>query len=393
MVNKLQNTILITCAKFTGNIIAREVESHGFKVAGINTYNIETRGSIQDTYKLNYVLRTAHRVLFRIGQFKASNVRQLTRNVKNIDWEKYIPVNGYFTIASSVNHPQIRDTRYANLVVKDAIADRFNEKYGSRPDSGSSKDKCSVFYHWDEGNCEVFLDTTGNSLSRHGYRMNPWKAPMMESLAVAVIQETRWDGVSHFINPMCGSGTLAIEAALIGSGIFPGQYRSNYSFMHLRNFDDVAWHKIKSYYESKIPDNLTFKIIATDISRRAIEASRLNAEEAGIEHLITFKPCSFTETEIPDGKGIVIMNPEYGERMGEVENLTDTYREVGDFFKNRCSGYTGYIFTGNQKLAKNVGLRTSRKIPFMNGNIECRLLEYELYAGSKKIKKDTEDPE
>ncbi len=216
MANSSQNKILVTCARFTGHIVAREIESHGFKISQINMYNVETKGDFLDTYKLNFLLRTAHRVLFRIDEFKASNVRQLTKNIKNIEWENYIPVAGFFTIASSVTHPQIRDTRYANLVVKDAIVDRFSEKYGSRPDSGSSKAHCSVFYHWNEGNCEVFLDTTGDSLSKHGYRVNPWKAPMMESLAAAVIQETIWEGASHFINPMCGSGTVLKMAKQLG---------------------------------------------------------------------------------------------------------------------------------------------------------------------------------
>jgi len=389
-----KNKILITCAMYTGDILADELKTHGFHVPQISTFHVETEGSIQDSYRLNYVLRTGHRVLFRIGEFRASNVRQLVRNIGNIEWENYIPLDGYFTVSSAVNHPQIRDTRYANLIVKDAIVDRFSNKYGSRPDSGNSKDDCSVFYHWNDGECHVFMDTSGNSLSKHGYRMNPWKAPMMESLAAAVIHESGWDGASHFINPMCGSGTLAIEAALMSCGIYPGAFRSNYSFLHQKDFDDLAWHKVRKEFSSGKVDKLPFRIIASDISKRAIEAARMNAREAGVEHLITFKARPFAKTEIPEGGGIVIMNPEYGERLGEVEKLVDTYRELGDFFKNRCSGYTGYIFTGNQKLAKNVGLRTSRRIPFMNGNIECRLLEYELYSGSKKAKKtNTEDTE
>ena len=391
LTSKSQSTILITCAKFTGNVLAREIKLHGFKVDEVNTYNVKTKGNIQDTYKLNYVLRTAHRVLLRIDSFRASNIRQLIRNIKQIDWENYIPLNGYFTVASSVSHPQIRDSRYANLIVKDAIADRFNKKFGSRPDSGSRKEECSIFYYWNEGNCEIYLDTTGISLSKHGYRINPWKAPLMESLAAALITETRWDRNTNFINPMCGSGTLAIEAALMATGVFPGQFRSNYSFMHLKEFDDVAWHKIRSEYEIVIPDSIPFKIIASDISPRAIEAAEMNAEEAGVKHLISFQISPYDKAEIPEGNGVVIMNPEYGERLGEIDRLTDIYKGMGDFLKNNCSGYSGYIFTGNLKLAKNIGLRTSRKIPFLNGNIECRLLEYELYSGSKKVKKDTKD--
>ena len=350
----------------------------------IDTYHVETSGSIQDTYKLNYLLRTAHRVLFGIAVFQAPDIPQLIRQIKKIAWEDYIPLNGYFSISSSVYHPRIRDSRYANLIVKDAIADRFNEKYAIRPDSGNRKDKCTIFYYWNESKCAVFLDTTGVSLSRHGYRLNPWKAPMMESLAACVIYAAGWDGKSHFVNPMCGSGTLAIEAALMATDIYPGKFRTNYSFIHFKNFDDIAWYTIRSNFDREPISSIPAEIVVTDIDKKAVDSARINAREAGVEHLITFKVCPFSETPIPTGDGIIIVNPEYGERMGEIEKLGETYSAIGDFFKQKGKGYTGYIFTGNMDLAKKVGLRTSRKISFLNGNIGCRLLEYELYLGTRK---------
>jgi putative N6-adenine-specific DNA methylase len=214
--------------------------------------------------------------------------------------------------------------------------------------------------------------------------MIPLKAPMQETLSAAVVLATGWSGGRNFINPMCGSGTLAIEAALITLGRAPGLLRNNYGFMHLKGFDDSSWKALRRKIRAEAKDQLNGRIIATDISQQAIEAGKKNAMTAGVERFIEFGVCDFSETPVPGGGGMVILNPEYGERMGEIEKLTGIYRGIGDFFKKKCNGYTGYVFTGNLDLAKKVGLRTKRRILFYNGPIECRLLEYDLYEGSRK---------
>jgi putative N6-adenine-specific DNA methylase len=207
---------------------------------------------------------------------------------------------------------------------------------------------------------------------------------MQETLGAAIILATGWKGNGNFVNPMCGSGTLAIEAALIALERAPGSVRSNYGFMHLKGFDESSWKALRREIRAEAGDRLNGRIIATDISPQAVEAAKKNAMTAGVERFIEFGVCDFSETPIPEGGGVVILNPEYGERMGEIEALKDIYRKVGDFFKKKCNGYTGYVFTGNLDLAKKVGLRTNRRITFFNGPIECRLLEYDLYEGSRK---------
>ena len=278
---------------------------------------------------------------------------------------------------------------YANLKVKDAIVDRISEATGSRPDSGKEKDKVVVQFYWKDDFCRLYLNTSGKKLSDRGYRKMPHQAPLRESLAAAIIMATGYDGSMPLVCPMCGSGTLAIEAALIASKRAPGLLRSNYGFMHLKYFDEQKWRQMRTdaLKKSKARGGKSTvkpaRIIATDIDVEAVEAARKNAMTAGVSHLIDFDVCDFAETVIPPGPGIIVMNPEYGLRLGEIEKLNDTYKRIGDFFKQKCAGYTGYIFTGNPALSKKVGLRTSRRIEFYNANIECRLLKYELYAGTK----------
>jgi len=269
---------------------------------------------------------------------------------------------------------------------KDAIVDRIKEKCGQRPDSGPDQDKTVVNLYWKDGVCSLYLDTSGEPLSRRGYRKIPMGAPMQETLAAAVIIATGWKGNSHFVNPMCGSGTLAIEAALAALNRPPGLLRDNFGFMHLKGFKEAFWNDLRTRARKEAKKSLECRIIATDIKREAVEAARKNAATAGVEHLIEFSSCDYSETTIPEGEGIVILNPEYGERMGKIQELEGVYRGIGDFFKQKCKGLKGYLFTGNLDLAKKIGLRAKRRIPFFNGGIECRLLEYELYEGSRKHK-------
>jgi 23S rRNA G2445 N2-methylase RlmL len=241
-----------------------------------------------------------------------------------------------------------------------------------------------VNLYWKDDHCAVYFDTSGEPLSRRGYRKIPMKAPMQETLAAAVIMASGWNGSSHFINPMCGSGTLAIEAAFLALNRASGLLRNNFGFMHIKGFNELLWNDLRAEAKRESKKTIGCKIIATDIGRDVVEAAKKNAATAGVEHLIEFAVCDYSETSVPDGGGIIILNPEYGQRLGQLSQLEDVYRGIGDFFKQKGAGYTGYIFTGNLDLAKKVGLRAKRRIPFFNGGIECRLLEYELYGGSRK---------
>ncbi len=381
-----KSRILVTCAKGITPFLREEILRLGFPVLAETIAGIATEGTMDDTLRLNLFLRTGHRVLFLIKEFTAHNADDLYNSLSEIPWEEYIDEDGYVCITSSVDNPSIRDSRYANVKCKDAIVDRIREKCGQRPDSGPEKDRVVVNLYWKGDICSVYFDTSGEPLCRRGYRNIPMTAPMQETLAAAVIMAAGWKGAGNFINPMCGSGTLAIEAALIALNRASGLLRNNFGFMHLKGFNGSLWNELRAQAKRESKRTVNCRIIAGDINKEAIEAAKKNAAAAGVDHLIEFFVCDYSETIIPEGGGVVMLNPEYGERMGKLRELESVYKGVGDFFKQKCGGYTGYIFTGNFELAKKVGLKAKRRIPFFNGGIECRLLEYELYEGSRRNK-------
>lgn len=376
--------IVITCHKWLSASLEKEVLALGFSPDRVFLTGIELTGTIQDCIRLNLNLRCASQVMFSIKSFLCNDPDELHRIASSIHWEKIIPRNGYFSVTSNVFHPTIQTNLFANLRVKDAIVDRMRFSNNLRPTTGSDLIGAVVYLFWKHEEAEIFLDTSGETLAKHGYRKLPGTAPMLEALAAATILSTKWNRKDVFVNPMCGSGTLAIEAALIATNRMPGLLRTNYAFMHLLGYEREMYEKEKNLLNEKITEATELKIIASDVSEKAIKIARINAEVAEVDHLIEFQVCDFEDTHIPEGNGIVMFNPEYGERLGDEIELQQTYSRMGDFMKNNCKGKLGYVFTGNLDLAKSIRLKPSRRIEFMNAKIECRLLEYELYAGTRR---------
>ncbi|MBS1757789.1 MAG: class I SAM-dependent RNA methyltransferase [Bacteroidetes bacterium] len=376
--------IIVTCSNRLSAYLQQEIVELGYKPVRVFKTGVELQGKLADCIRLNLNLRCASQVLYSLQEFKAYNAEELYKKLITIEWENILPGDGYFSISSNVSNDTITNNLFANVKVKDAIADRCREKTGSRPNSGPGLHGAVIHLYWKEDIAEIFLDTSGETLSKHGYRKIPGKAPMLESLAAATLLATKWDKKSPFVNPMCGSGTVAIEAALMATGRRPGLYRSNYAFMHLREYDEGLYEKEFNLLQEKVIAVPGLNIIATDISEDAINISKVNAGIAGVEELIDFSVCDFAETHIPQKEGgVIYFNPEYGDRLGVEEALQGTYKRMGDFLKQQCKGYFGYIFTGNLELAKKIGLKPGRRIEFFTSKIDCRLLEYELYAGSR----------
>jgi len=376
--------IFITSPPTISPVLGEELKQMGYENLQIEKKGVHLKGTFLDTMKMNLNLRTANRVLFKIKDLKIKSAKELYTQAKDIPWENYLDTKGYFSVQSSVRNEQIRDNRFANLNLKDAIVDRMVDKTGRRPNTGPDYSKAVIFLFWYENDATIYYDTSGETISRRFYRKNPWKAPMNEALAAATILKSNWDKEQPFVNPMCGSGTLAIEAAMISMNKPAGIDRQNFSFMHCKMYDSRVWRMLRNEAISKTKRTPSALIVATDRSTGAIEALKENAKNAQVLKFLNIQKCDFKETTIPEKKGVIFMNPEYGERLGEVSHLKEVYEEIGDFYKKSCQGYTGYIFTGNMDLAKSVGLATSRKTPFLSGKIDCRLLEYELYSGTRR---------
>lgn len=378
--------ITVTCNKRLAPYLEQEVKELGFETEDTFITGVHLKGTLNDCIKLNLNLRCASQVLYSLKQFEAYNADDIYNNLADYAWEKLLPADGYFSVTSNVMNETINNSMFANLRVKDAIVDRMREKTGKRPNTGAELSGAVIHLFWKNETAEVFIDTSGDSLARHGYRKIPGRAPMLEALASAAIMATRWDRNSPFVNPMCGSGTVAIEAALIATNTRPGLFRLNYAFMHLTGYDHEIYLKEMELLDSQIKEVAGLRIIATDYSEVAIANAKKNAVAAGVADMIEFKICDFEATDVPEGgKGVMFMNPEYGERLGTESELEATYKRIGDFMKKKCGGYFGYIFTGNLDLAKKIGLKAKRRIEFYTSIIDCRMMEFELYEGSRRM--------
>ncbi|WP_276370296.1 class I SAM-dependent RNA methyltransferase [Chryseolinea sp. H1M3-3] len=379
-----RSRIIITCSKRLSPFLEQEVKELGFELESVFATGVELFGTVNDCIRLNLNLRCASQVHYSLLEFPAKNPDELYRTLSDYAWENILAKDGYFSVTCNVDHPTINNTMFLNVKVKDAIVDRIRNKTSQRPNSGSDLSGAVVYLFWKDDRAEVFVDTSGETLSKHGYRKIPGKAPMLEALATGTLLATKWDRKSPFVNPMCGSGTLAIEAALMATNRRPGLLRNNYSYMHFLGYDESVHNMELARLKDQVKEVPGLVIVASDNREDAISISKVNAGIAGVEHLIRFQVCDFEQTEMPDEPGVIYFNPEYGERMGEISALETTYARVGDFLKKKCQGYMGYVFTANLELAKKIGLKASRRVEFYTAKLDCRLLEYEMYSGTRR---------
>jgi putative N6-adenine-specific DNA methylase len=377
--------VLVTCPKALPPFLAQEMAALGLSGREL-TAGVLAEGDMADCMRLNLHLRTGHRVLYELARLTAPDPNALAEELGRLPWEDIIPADGHVTVDSSVANEHVRDSRFANQKAKDAIVDRILSRKGRRPDSGPDPIGAAVFLHWRDDAATVYIDTTGAPLARRGYRKMPHKAPLQETLAAGIVLATNFvEGGGHFLSPMCGSGTLAIEAALVALNRAPGLLRQGFAFEHLLGFDAARYAELRREANQAAKKQYPGRIIASDIDPEAVAAARQNARTAGVEERIEFQVADFRESLVPEeGVGVCVLNPEYGARLGDTPRLEPLYAAIGDFFKQRLSGWRGFVFTGNPELAKRVGLKPRRRTPFFNAKIECRLLEYELYQGTRR---------
>ena len=389
--------IIISCAKELSRWTEVEVRDLGYTPIEVTENTVVVRGAMRDVMKLNLKLRTAHRVLVPLLRADCRNIRDLYYLAKSIDWENLIEADGYFSVSSIVHNYTIRDTRIPSLYTKDAIADRMRERCQRRPDSGGENKGSAVFVYWERDEVIIYLDTSGEPLSKRGYRKIPGSAPMQETLAAACLMAMHWNKKSPFLSPMCGSGTPAIEAAMMALNKAPGALKGHFAFQSIKGYSRIIpgetapriaprqhigaspeqiWKEIVLDAKNEEVTEGIPKIIATDISPEAVENAHTNAIAAGVAPYIEFKDCDFAETPIPQDKGCIFFNPEYGIRLGTVEELAPIYERIGTFMNEKCAGWTGGLITGNPDLARLVNLYYKTRVPFFNGPIDCRLFIY-----------------
>ena len=383
MSNKAENFRMIakTISGLEG-VLASELSELGATEVRAVVRGVEFYGDQRLLYKANYLCRTTLRILKPIATFRAENEDQLYREIYKIDWSKYLDVDGTFSVDGVTSYSNITHSKYLALKTKDAVVDRFRANYGKRPNVRLDNADLVINVRIFRDECTVSIDSSGESLHKRGYRKATGPAPISEVLAAGMILLTGWDRESNFIDPMCGSGTIPIEATLIARNIPAGYFREDYCFMHWKDFDKDLWNEIKSEAETKIIQPKG-RIVGSDKSGLVIGLARQNLRSAGLTENIHLKASFFADLEPPSGGGILVMNPPYDERMKN-DDIVQFYKEIGNTFKQKYHGYQAWVISGHMEALKLLGLHATRNITLFNGPLECRFARFVIYEGTKK---------
>lgn len=368
--------------------LAGELSRLGAKDVEIHNRAVSFVGDKGFMYKANLCLRTALRILVPIETFTVVNEQSLYESMQTINWEDYMNVNDTLAIDTVLNSELFTHSQFISQKAKDAIVDQFRAKHNDRPNVDLDKPTIRINLHVFRDVCTVSLDSSGESLHKRGYRDKTNLAPINEVLAAGLVMLSGWDKRTNFIDPMCGSGTILVEAALYANNIPPGYFREDFGFMRWQKnmpFEEDLWDIIFDAAINKIT-NHEQKIIGGEISPNVTKKAKENIKLAKVDDVVTIRNCDMKDFEVPAGRGVVVINPPYGERMVK-DNIEELYKMMGDTFKQKFAGYTCWILSSNLEAFKHVGLRPTRKITLFNGQLECKFLKYEIYEGTKKIHK------
>lgn len=380
----LKTDLRIVVSTYAGleELLAKELRQLGGRDVEVHTRAVSCVGDKGFMYKVNFCSRLALRVMISLTAFNIKDGDDLYNQVAEIDWTEFMKVSQTFAVRCTLNSELFDTNLYPALKVKDAIADSFRKNGGKRPDVEKENPDLEVMVFINRDRCTILLNSSGASLHRRGYRAEVDKAPLSEVLAAGIIMLSGWEPHKPLVDFMCGSGTIPIEAALMAANIPPGAFRKQFAFEKWPDFDEALYKMIREKQIERINDN-PVRIYGNEINRFVIEKAEENVRNAGVEDMVQLSVGDFNNFERPQGNGVVIINPPYGEKL-QPEDLEALYKSIGDRFKKNYAGYKAWIFTGSPEGAKAVGLRSNRKIKLFNGPIECRLLGYELFEGSKK---------
>lgn len=363
------------------DILAEELTALGAENVETGKRMVSFTGDRRMLYKANFCCRTALRILKPVCHFEADNADTVYREVKGIEWDRFLSLDKTFAVDAVVYSENFNHSKFVAYRVKDAIADYFNDKYGKRPSVRVNNPDLYVNIHISHNECTVSLDSSGESLHKRGYRVSQVDAPLNETLAAGMILRTGWRGESNFVDPMCGSGTLLIEAAMIALNIPPGVCRKEYAFERWPDFDRDLLDEI--YNDESGEREFNFKCYGSDISPLAVEKAGKNIRSAGLSKYIELKIMPFQQYADAPKPGILVMNPPYGERIS-ANDILDLYAMIGERLKHVFMGYNAWILSYKEECFDSTGLRPKHKIKMMNGDLECEFRCYELFEGKNK---------
>ena len=352
---------------------------------------VKCTGDLSLVYKLNYLSRLALKVLVPIYNFEARNENQLYNGIKSFDWTKVFGIDQTFAIDGFINQGFTNHSQFIALKAKDGIVDRFRMSYNRRPDVNPVDPDIQLNVHVYKDSCSVSLDSSGESLHKRGYRIKTGQAPINEVLAAGLIQLAGWDTLTAFYDPMCGSGTIPIEAAMLAMNRPAGFYRHHFCFENWTDHDPALWRQIKSeaMRNESAPQG---QIIGSDISPQAISVAKQNILNAGLGSKIRLSIKDISEFVPQFSPGTVIMNPPYGERI-QTDDIIALYKKIGDAFKSNFTGFSAWTLSSDLYALKFIGLHPSKKITVYNGPLECRFIKFDVYEGSKKLREDSQIPD
>ena len=367
-----------TCARRLEPLLAGELRELGAADVTEGRGGVHFRGDQATLYRANLWLRTAVRVLMPILEAPVASPEELYDAVQTIDWSRFMTPEHTLAVDSNVRDSNLTHSKYAALKVKDAICDQFVSRVGRRPSVDVETPMVGLNLHVYQNHATLSLDSSGESLHKRGYRPILTKAPLNEALAAALILQTGWRGETALVDPLCGSGTLCIEAAWMALRRPPGLTRKRFGFMGWMDYDVGLWTSLRDEARHAVRKSLDHPILGSDARSDAIHFAKTNARAAGIGHLLHFEMRDVRDFRPPPGlPGILICNPPYGERIGEEKELRGLYRTIGEVFREHCPGWTLYVFTGNAFLARQLGMKQHQQWDFFNGKIPCRLLRFD----------------
>ncbi|WP_413292945.1 THUMP domain-containing class I SAM-dependent RNA methyltransferase [Bdellovibrio sp. HCB185ZH] len=359
--------------------LEQELKDLNLKITGKTAGGVYFESNWEGCYKANLHSRMASRILKPTQDFFAYQPEELYAQIMRHDYTKYIKPNQTLSIDVSVGDSMMRDQRFIAMKIKDAIVDQFRDKFGIRPDVDNYNPALRVVVRSVKNQFNVSIDTSGDSLFKRGYRKDVGEAPLKENLAAGLIKLSDWDGKTPLVDFMCGSGTFMIEAAMMAKNIAPGINRKRFGFMNLLNFESEVWDKVVDEAIAAEKEEIETKFYAYDIDNKVLKSAKENAKAAGVDDVIEFKKESVATVEPPVEKGLIIVNPPYGARIGDEDNLRDVYRDLSFTLKHRFKGWDAWILSGNKDLIADLKLKSTRKHFVFNGNIECRFLKYSMF--------------